>query len=93
MKACLVCRSVRSVSWAVKKASMQAKVIYDEHGLAKVTSKSSFLPEELERRILRGYCRGIGPRSSFSMYILGLKPKPRRGGRPRRSKHCQESSC
>jgi len=53
--------------------------MYDEHGLAKMTSKSSFLPEELERRILRGYCRGTGPRSSFSMYILSLRPKLRMG--------------
>ena len=47
----------------------------DGHGLAKVTSKSSFLPDEPERRISKGYCRGIGPRSSLSMYILGLRPK------------------
>jgi len=93
MKACLVCQSVRSVSWAVKKESTQAEVMYDEHGLAGVTSKSSFLPEEPERRILRGYCRGIGPKSSFSMYILGLRPKPRTRYRPRRSKYCQVSSC
>ena len=37
----------------------------DEHGLAKVTSKSSFLPEEPEKRILRGYCRGIGPEAHY----------------------------
>ena len=59
MKACLVCRSVRSVSWAVKKASTQAEDMRDGHGLAKMTSKSSFLPEELERRISRGYCIGL----------------------------------
>ena len=93
MKACLVCRSVRSVSWTIKKTSTQAEVIYDEHILAKVTSKSSFLLEEPERRISRGNCRGIGPRRLFSMYILGLRPKPRTRGCPRRSKHCQGSSC
>ena len=32
----------------------------DEHGLARVTSKSSFLAEELERRILKGYCGVLG---------------------------------
>ena len=93
MKACLVCRSVRSVSWAVKKESTQAEVMYDEHGLAGVTSKSSFLPEEPERRILRGYCWGIGPRSLLSMFILGLRPKPRIRGRSRKGKHCQGSLC
>ena len=39
--------------------------MYDEHGLTKVKSKSSFLPEELERIILRGYCRGDRPRSKY----------------------------
>ena len=64
-----------SVSWAVKKASIQAEVMYDEHELTELTSRSSFLPEELERRISRGYCRDIGPRGSLSMYTLGLGPK------------------
>ena len=91
MNACLVCRSVRIVSWAVKEASTQAEMMYDEHRLAKVTLKSSFLPKEPERRISRGYCRDIGPRSSLSMYILGLRPKPRTMGCLRRSKHCQGS--
>ena len=31
----------------------------DEHRLTRVTSKSSFLAEDPERRISRGYCRGI----------------------------------
>ena len=70
-------RSIRSVSWAVKKVSTQAKVMCDEHGLARVMSRSSFLPEELERRISRGYCRGIGPKSSLSTYILDLGPNMR----------------
>ena len=51
-----------------------------------MTSKSSFIPEELERRISRGYCRGIGPRSSLSIYILGMWPKLRTSGCPRRRK-------
>ena len=41
----------------------------DRHGLAKVTSKSSFLAEEPERRISRGYCRGIGPRAHYLLDI------------------------
>ena len=77
IKACLVCQSIRRVSWAVKKVSTQAKVMCDEHRLARVMSRSSFLPEEPERRISRGYCRGIGPKSSLSTYILGLGPNMR----------------
>ena len=63
MKVHLECQSIRSVPWAVKKTSSQAKVGCKEHKAIAVTSKSSFLPEESERRISRGYCRGIGPRS------------------------------
>ena len=49
------------MSWVVKKAFAQAKVMCDRHGLAKVTSKSSFLADEPERRI-RGAIVGIlGP--------------------------------
>ena len=33
-----------------------------------VTLKSSFLPEEPERRISRGYCRGVRP-SNIYLYI------------------------
>ena len=75
MKVRLECQSTKSMPWAVKKASSQAEVGYKEHKATTVTSKSSFLPKELERRISMGYCRGIGPRSSLSMYILGLRPK------------------
>ena len=38
----------------------------DEHGPVGVISKSSFRAEETERRISRGYCRGIGPGGSLS---------------------------
>ena len=88
MKTRLECRSTRSVSWAVKKASSQAEVGCDRLRATTMKSKSSFLPEESERRISRGYCRDIGPESSLSMYILGLRPKPRTRGLPRMSKHC-----
>ena len=80
MKARLKCQSTRSVPWAVKKAEVGHK----EHKATAVTSKSFFLPEEPKRRISRGYCRGIGPKNSLSMHIIGLGPKPRTIGRPRR---------
>ena len=56
----------------------------DRHELAKVTLKSSFLPEESERRISRGYCRDIGPKGPLSICILGLWHKPRTRSRLRR---------
>ena len=91
MKTRLEYRSTRSVPWAVKKASSQAEVGCDGLRATIVISKPSFLLEEPERRISRGYCRGIGPKSSLSMYILGLKSKPRTRGHPRKSKHYQGS--
>jgi len=51
--------------WAVKKVPTQSEVMCNGHGVIIVTSKSSFLLEELERRISRGYCRGVRPRSSY----------------------------
>ena len=65
MKMRLICRSVKSVSWATKKASAQVELMHDEHGVTIVTSKSSFLFEKLERRISMGYCRGNRPRSTY----------------------------
>jgi len=65
MKACLVCWSIRSMSWVVKKASTQAEVMYDEHRIAKVTSKSSFLLEKPKRRISRTIVGVLGQRSHF----------------------------
>ena len=55
----------------------QAKGTCGEHELAGVISKSYFHAKGTERRILRGYCRGIGPKSSLSTSILGLAPKLR----------------
>ena len=83
MKVRLECQSTRSVPWAVKKASSLAKVGCREHRATTVTSKSSFLPEEPKRRISRGYCRGMVPKSSLFMYIMGLRPKQRIGRCPR----------
>ena len=65
MKARLQCRSIRSMSWPVKKASSQSGVVYGVHSVSIVTSKSSFLSKEPERRILKGYCRGDRPRSTY----------------------------
>ena len=42
-----------------------------------VTSKSFFLPEDSERRISRGYCRGLGLQGPLFGYMMDLKPKPR----------------
>ena len=75
------------MSWAVKKAFAQAKMMCDRHGLAEVTSKSSFLAEEPKRRIPGGYCRDIGPRNSLSVYILGLWPNSRMRVYPRKKLH------
>ena len=84
MKAHLEYQSTKSMPWAVKKVSSQAEVGCKEHRATTVMLKSSFLPEEPERRILRGYYRGIGPRSSLSIYIMGLRSKPRTGRHLRR---------
>ena len=37
MKAHFVCRSIKSVPWAVKKPSAQSEVMYDEHGVTIMT--------------------------------------------------------
>ena len=91
LKAHLECQNAGSVSWAVKKASSWAEVECKEHKATTVTSKSFFLPEEPERRILMSYCRGIGPRSPFFMWVLGLRPKPRTGDLPRKVKRYQRN--
>ena len=54
---------------------MQANVMCDGHRLARVTSRSFFLAEELERRIPRGYCRDIGLRISASSASQCRSPK------------------
>ena len=93
METSLKCQSTRSMPWAVKKASSQAEMGCDGLRATTVLSKSSFLPEEPKRITLRGYYRGIGPGSSLSMYILGLRPKLRTRSRPRRSKHYPGNPC
>ena len=40
-------------------------MMHDKSRAIVVTSKSSFLPEEPERRISRGYCRGDRPSSLY----------------------------
>ena len=72
MKMRLECWNIKSVSWVDKKASSQSEVIYDEHKVSIVTSKSSFLPKEPKKRISRGYCRGDRPRSTnLCIYWVG----------------------
>ena len=80
MKVRLECHNIRNVPWAVKKASLLAEERAKEHRATTVTSKSSFLPEDPERRISRGYCRGLGPRGPSFGYMMGLKPKLRTKG-------------
>ena len=77
----------------LKRTSVLSEVMQNGHGGTIITLKSSFLPEKPERRILKGYCRGVGPRSSLSMYILGLRPNLRTKGHSRKSEHCQGNSC
>ena len=89
LKVHLECQNVRSMSWVVKKASSRAEVECREYRVITVMSKYSFLPEEPERRISRGYCRGIGPRSPLFIWVLGLRPKPRTRDLSRRVKHYQ----
>ena len=61
MRARFVCRSVRSVPWAVKKAYTQSGIKYDKGRMVMAILKSSFMPEEQKRGISRGYCRNIRP--------------------------------
>ena len=41
------------------------------------TSKSSFLSEVLDSRILRGYCGVIEPSDLHPPFVLGLRPMSR----------------
>ena len=84
MRTCLERCNARGMSWAVKKASLQVEEGSNGHRANEETSKSSFLPEEPERRISRGYCRALGPWGSLSARILGLWPKPRTKTSPKR---------
>ena len=78
---------------AVKKAYSIAEVGCREQRVTTVTLKSSFLPEEPEIKISRGYCKGIGPRRPSFMCVLGPKPKPRTKDHPRRGEHHQRDPC
>ena len=44
-----------------------------------MTSKSSFLSEEPERRISRGYCRGYRPRNTYIYIGLGVQSENIKG--------------
>ena len=50
------------------KRRLLAEVGCRERKATTVTSKSSFLPEDLERRISRGYYKGIGPGAHY-LYV------------------------
>ena len=77
IRTCFEHCSARSVSWVVKKASLQSEEERNGHGANVEKSKSSFLPEKSERRISRGYCRALRPWGSLSTRILGKWPKLR----------------
>ena len=59
IRTCFEHCSARSVSWVVKKASLQSEEERNGHGANVEKSKSSFLPEKSGRRILRGYCKAL----------------------------------
>ena len=55
-------------------------MMYDKSRVIKVISKYSFLSEEQKRRILRGYCRVIGPVVYIYIYIYRVgRPGSRTG--------------
>ena len=93
MRTCLEYYSARSVSWAIKKASLQVEEGRDGHRASVETSKPFFLPEEPKRRILRGYCSAFRPWGSLFSCILGLRPKPRTRTYPRRGSLHQKRLC
>ena len=79
MRTCLEYYNARSVSWAIRKASLQAEEGRDGHRASVEASKPFFVLEEPKRRLLRGYCRAFRPWGSLFACILGLRPKLRRG--------------
>ena len=88
MRVRLVCRSIKSGPWAVKKASVQSGLMYDKGRMVVAISKSFFLLEEQKRGISRGYCRDIRPNR---MYWAG-GPIRRHLISPRMDKHGIEVS-
>ena len=70
-------RSVRNTPWAVKKALTSAKDKCDKPKVCPRTSKSSFLSEAPDSRILRGYCGVIEPSDLHPPFTLCLGPMPR----------------
>ena len=70
-------RSVRNTPWAVKKALTSAKDKCDKPKVCPRTSKSSFLSEVPDSRILRGYCGIIKPTDLHPPFVLGLRPMTR----------------
>ena len=67
----LGCRSIRSGHWAIEKVPTPTEMMYDKSRVIKAISKYSFLSEEQKRKILRGYCRVIGPVVYIYIYWAG----------------------
>ena len=87
----LGCRSIRSGHWAIEKVPTPTEMMYDKSRVIKAISKYSFLSEEQKRKILRGYCRVIGPVVYIYIYILGREPSSRTSSSPRMGKRCHGS--
>ena len=66
-------------------------MMYDKSRVIKALLKYSFLSEEQKRRILRGYCRVIGPIVYIYIYILGRGPGSRTPSSLRTGKRCHGS--
>ena len=93
MKAHLIRRNARSVPWASEKAlALTGEQDLTGHDIGPGTSKSSSPPEELDNKILRGYC---GPKDLATPvhFISSPWPMPRRKKCPRTNKeslYCQD---
>ena len=66
----LVCRNAKSVLWASKEAlAPTGEQDLTGHDIGPRASKSSSPPEELDNRILRGYCGAKGSEDSGPFHI------------------------
>ena len=72
------------MSWAVKKASLQAKEGRNRHGANEETSRPFFLPEEPKRKISRAIVGPLGPGVHYLLVYWASGPSrgqgPTRGG-------------
>ena len=58
----------------LKKVPAQNEMMCNKVGIIVVTSKSSFLPEKPNWRILRGYCRGDKPSGIYLCIYWARSP-------------------